>query len=191
MEEAPPPPRRLRVIDEVALQLRGDLSQIRVVRGACLRISRTRRRHGGFELAFGRWALAALVIALALAACAPSGGASADGDVRSIEVSMSDELRFEPADFTVSAGETIRFEVTNDGQAVHEFLIGDEAVQDEFAEEMAEDGGHHETDAGVTVQPGETESFEYIFDVAGELLAGCHEPGHYEAGMVASISVGE
>ncbi|MGH2384513.1 MAG: cupredoxin domain-containing protein [Candidatus Limnocylindria bacterium] len=160
--------------------------------GARHRLSRSHRgRHGGFELAFRRWALPALVTALVLAACAPSGGASADGDVRSVEVRMTDELRFEPAEITVSAAETVRFEVTNDGQAVHEFLIGDEAAQGEFAEEMAEGGMHTETDAGVTVQPGETETFEYTFDAPGELLAGCHEPGHYEAGMVASISVGE
>jgi uncharacterized cupredoxin-like copper-binding protein len=139
-------------------------------------------------LASRRWALPALLTALALAACAPSGGASADGDVRTIEVRTTDELRFEPAEITVSAGETVRFEVTNDGEAVHEFLIGDEAAQDAFAEEMAE-GGHHGTDAGVTIEPGETETFEYTFDASGDLLAGCHEPGHYEGGMVATITV--
>ena len=143
-------------------------------------------------MAIRRWALPVLLTALALAACAPpSDGASADGDVRTIEVGTTDELRFEPTKISVSAGETVRFEVTNDGQTVHEFLIGDEAAQVEFAAEMAEGGMHHETDAGVTVEPGETETFEYTFEEAGELLAGCHEPGHYEGGMVASISVGE
>lgn len=33
MDEAPPPPLRLKVMDDGALQLRGDLSQIRVVDG--------------------------------------------------------------------------------------------------------------------------------------------------------------
>lgn len=27
------------------------------------------------------------------------------------------------------------------------------------------------------------------FDAAGELLVGCHEPGHYEVGMVVPITV--
>jgi uncharacterized cupredoxin-like copper-binding protein len=36
----------------------------------------------------------------------------------------------------------------------------------------------HDSDAGVSVEPGETETFEYTFAEAGELLAGCHEPGH-------------
>jgi hypothetical protein len=33
------------------------------------------------------------------------------------------------------------------------------------------------------------ESFEYTFAGAGQLLAGCHEPGHYDGGMVADITV--
>ena len=143
-------------------------------------------------MALRRWALPALLLTgLALAACAPSGGGSADGEVRTIEVLTTDELRFDPAEISASIGETVRFEVNNDASTTHEFLIGDEAAQDEFAAQMAEDGGHHETNAGVTVEPGETEAFEYTFEEAGELLAGCHEPGHYEGGMVASISVGE
>ena len=73
---------------------------------------------------------------------------------------------------------------------IHEFLIGDEAAQDEFETEMSEgDGMAHDGDAGVSVEPGETETFEYTFAEAGELLAGCHEPGHYDGGMVAEITV--
>ena len=104
---------------------------------------------------------------------------------------MSDELRYEPADINVTAGETVRFNVTNDGAAVHEFLIGDEAAQAKFAAEMAAGDSHGHTDAGVTVAPGESETFEYTFEEPGELLVGCHEPGHYEAGMVASINISD
>lgn len=133
-----------------------------------------------------------LPLVVVLAACSAGNSAGSGNDEpRTIEVRTTDELRFEPAEISVNAGETVRFEVTNDGQMVHEFLVGDEAAQDEFAAEMAEGGGHHETDAGVTVEPGETETFEYTFGTDGELMAGCHEPGHYEGGMVANISVGE
>ncbi len=86
--------------------------------------------------------------------------------------------------------QTVRFEFTNEGQSTHEFLIGDEADQAEFEEAMQADMDHG-TDAGVSVDPGQTDSFEYTFDEAGELLAGCHEPGHYETGMVATITVTE
>ena len=55
---------------------------------------------------------------------------------------------------------------------------------------MAEEGMGHQTSAGVSVEPGQTETFEYTFGDAGsDLLAGCHEPGHYDAGMVATIVV--
>lgn len=131
-------------------------------------------------------------LALVLAACAPSGGGGSPTDQgpRTVQVEMTDELRFEPAEFTFQAGETVRFEVTNAGQIVHEFLIGDEAAQDEFEMEMSEgDGMAHDTEAGVSVEPGESETFEYTFAEAGDLLAGCHEPGHYGGGMKTTITV--
>lgn len=31
--------------------------------------------------------------------------------------------------------------------------------------------------------------FEYTFEETGQLLAGCHEPGHYDGGMVATIVI--
>ena len=128
--------------------------------------------------------------ALLIAGCAGGTASPADGGARVVQVIMTDDLRFEPDEFTVQAEETVRFEVTNAGEIVHELPIGDEAAQEEFEMEMAEGGGmEHETDAGVSVQPGETEAFEYTFTEPGELLAGCHEPGHYDGGMVAPIRV--
>lgn len=54
---------------------------------------------------------------------------------------------------------------------------------------MAGGGMDHDSDAGV-VEPGQTETFDYTFaSQAGEILAGCHEPGHYDAGMVAKITI--
>jgi uncharacterized cupredoxin-like copper-binding protein len=98
-------------------------------------------------------------------------------------------LRFEPPSFTVSIGETVGFVVHNAGQAVHEFYIGDEAAQMEHAEEMRMGAMMHDDPDGVTVQPGETETLEYTFTEAGQLLVGCHEPGHYAGGMVGTIDV--
>ncbi len=140
-----------------------------------------------------RWLLAALGLVLVVAGCSSPDGGGAGGEPRTIAVSMTDELRFDPDEISVQAGETVSFEVTNDGELVHEFFIGDEAAQAEFEEEMAAGGGmEHESDAGVSVDPGGTETFEYTFGEAGEaLLAGCHEPGHYDGGMVATITVTE
>lgn len=140
-----------------------------------------------------RLMLTALPLALLLAACSsPDGTGDGDAEARTISVSMTDELRFDPAEISATAGETVRFEVTNDGEIVHEFLIGDEAAQAQFKEEMAAEGIDHDTDAGVTVEPGQTETFEFTFAAAGtELLAGCHEPGHYDGGMIAIMTVTE
>jgi len=33
------------------------------------------------------------------------------------------------------------------------------------------------------------QQFAYTFNMAGELLAGCHAPGFYEGGMMATITV--
>jgi uncharacterized cupredoxin-like copper-binding protein len=147
----------------------------------------------------GSGALAAVIVAFmlgGLVVAASSGietdssGHGAASPTRTVEVTMTDELRFEPETITVGRGETVRFEVTNSGDAVHEFLIGDEAAQARFADEMSAGEMNHETAAGVSVDPGHTETFEYTFDEADEaILAGCHEPGHYEAGMIATIEV--
>ena len=132
--------------------------------------------------------LAALAVgAVVLAACAPA--ASDQTAVHEVRVTMTDELRFEPDAVTVAAGETVRFVVHNTGASDHEFLIGDEAAQDKFAAEMADGHDTHEGEAGIALGPGETGEFTYAFDEPGELLIGCHEPGHYDGGMVGRITV--
>ncbi len=141
--------------------------------------------------------LAALALAALLAACASEPahdddhGATPHEADRVVAVSMTDAFRYEPDGFSVAAGETITFEVRNEGTIVHEFLVGDEQRQAEFAEEMAAGEMHHDGEDGVRVEPGATERFTRTFEDAGQLLAGCHEPGHYEAGMVAPIAVSE
>lgn len=133
----------------------------------------------------------ALTLALGpvvLAACAPA--ASSPTTVREVEVVMTDELRFQPNAITVSAGDTVRFVVHNAGAVDHEFLIGDEAAQSEFSADMAH--GHddgHGGEAGISLAGGETGAFTYTFTEPGELLIGCHEPGHYDGGMVGRITV--
>jgi uncharacterized cupredoxin-like copper-binding protein len=136
-----------------------------------------------------------LALAALMAACSaaePQGNGPGSDAPRTIEVRMTDEFRFEPDHFSIRAGETVRFRLVNEGALVHEFLIGDEQAQADFAEEMAGGGMHHETDAGLSVDPGQTAEFEYTFGEARrDLLAGCHEPGHFEAGMVATITVSD
>ena len=110
---------------------------------------------------------------------------------RTILVDANDQMRFNPGDITVEEGETIAFTVTNSGALEHEFVIGDAEVQEEHENEMAEDDdGHGEEETyAIELAPGETRTLVYTFDDAGELLYGCHVPGHYDAGMVGTITV--
>jgi uncharacterized cupredoxin-like copper-binding protein len=102
---------------------------------------------------------------------------------------MTDQMRFEPALVTARAGETVRFVLSNSGALVHEFYIGDEAAQDAHEDEMRQGAMVHDDPAGISVEPGETGELDFTFDDAGELLFGCHEEGHYAAGMVGTITV--
>ena len=129
---------------------------------------------------------------LLLAAC--GGGsddpATSDGAVRTVTATLSDEMAIEVSENEFMVGETVRFEVTNTGVIVHEFYLGTAEEQADHAEEMEQMGGMgHDEPNGVAVEPGDTETLEYTFTEEGQILAGCHEPGHYEAGMVTALTV--
>ena len=83
-----------------------------------------------------------LLLVAGLTAC--TGGGT--DDVRTIDVTMTDDLRYDPDELRVSAGETVRFVIRNAGADVHEFLVGTAEEQAVFAQEMADGhgGGHAE-----------------------------------------------
>jgi uncharacterized cupredoxin-like copper-binding protein len=116
----------------------------------------------------------------------------ADQVQRTIEVKALDTLRYDPQTFTVKAGETVRFVVTNVGQLKHEFIIGDPAEQRAHAEMMKKMPGMvHEDPNALSLEPGETKALIWQFGQAGVVEVACHVPGHYEAGMVAQVKVEE
>lgn len=131
------------------------------------------------------------VLALVLAACGGGDdpGGSGPAATATVTATLSDDLAIELSKSDFAVGETVRFEVTNTGSAAHEFYLGDAEAQEQHAEEMAEGGMAHDEANGISVAPGATETLEYTFEQAGEIVAGCHEPGHYEAGMVTSMAV--
>lgn len=130
------------------------------------------------------------VAILVLAGCsgpAPDGPSSTG---RTVQATLRDDMSIELSETEFTVGETVIFEVTNAGSAQHELYLGDEAAQAVHADEMASGSGmRHDEPGGVRVEPGTTDRFGYTFARAGEILAGCHEPGHYEAGMVTSVTV--
>jgi uncharacterized cupredoxin-like copper-binding protein len=134
--------------------------------------------------------LLAAIVLLGSAACslgaAPSSSPAATDVV--INVTLSDDMRIEPASMAVPVGVPVRFVIANAGAIEHEFFLGDEAAQQEHEAEMAHGGMGHDDPNGVLLQPGETRELIFTF-AAGQWLAGCHVPGHYPAGMKATISV--
>lgn len=119
---------------------------------------------------------------------APADASDAD---RTVAIVATDEMAFDPSTVTVRAGEVVTFEVTNEGQIPHDFTLGDERTQrahERAMEEMGADMAHDDPNA-MTLDPGETAAITWRFDEAGEVLYGCHQPGHYDAGMVGAVDV--
>jgi uncharacterized cupredoxin-like copper-binding protein len=152
----------------------------------------TRTIHGRMTMQ-SRGVLVVVPLSLVLVACgAGSEEASPETSdrVRTVEVAARDDLRFDPASIEVSAGETVRFVVTNAGSIPHDFYVGTEAEQMAHAAEMG--GMDHDADPdadAVTLEAGETDELTVTFDAPGVLLYGCHQPGHYDGGMVGTITV--
>lgn len=116
----------------------------------------------------------------------PADAADAD---RTIEVTTLDTMAYDPPTITVEPGETVTFVVTNAGEAVHEFTLGDQAMQDEHAEEMADMGSGmaHDEPNSLSLQPGEAKELTWRFGDLDRVIYACHEPGHYAAGMRGEI----
>ncbi len=98
---------------------------------------------------------------------------------RVIEITADNDLTFFPNVVTVAEGETIKFKITNLGDAVHEFMIGplDAAFADAAPDEVADIG------------QGQTKSLKFTFDGPGPYGFACHAPGHFEAGMLGYVVV--
>lgn len=133
-----------------------------------------------------------LVAVLALAACGSDDDAPAvapAGEDRTVEVEMRD-IAFAPTTVDVRAGEKVRFVFKNTGQVTHDAFIGDAAAQDAHEREMREGHGDHGKGSdAVSVAPGKTAQLVYTFDRPGQLVLGCHQPGHYTGGMKAAINI--
>jgi len=101
-------------------------------------------------------------------------------------------MTFEPASISVGTGEVVTFVVSNEGQADHEFTLGDAAMQEEHAAAMAHmpEGMGHDLPNSLVLQPGETKQLTWRFGHAGTLEYACHEPSHYGAGMRGHLKVG-
>lgn len=121
-----------------------------------------------------------IVLSFALTAC--GGG----GPSTNLKVDMT-EFMYNPAEFTVPAGQEITLELTNNGAVVHDFIIlnlgadignGFESLDEPNIYWKAE------------LQPGTSETLTFTApSQPGEYQVVCGIPGHYVAGMQAKLNV--
>ena len=109
---------------------------------------------------------------------------------RTIEVKMTDNMRFSPDRLEVKQGETIRFVIRNDGKLLHEYVIGTKKDLDEHAALMIKfPGMEHDEPYMAHVAAGTTGEIVWTFNRAGDFDFSCLIAGHYQAGMVGKIRV--
>lgn len=111
--------------------------------------------------------------------------ATPDDGARPVEVTLLDSMTIEPSRITVEAGKPIRFVITNAGALEHDFFIGSDREQKQRESGEGEPG----PDRYIAVPPGETVTLLQVFPSAGRTIAGCVVPGHYSAGMKATITI--
>lgn len=148
----------------------------------------------------GNIMMMALLIALGsvLVACGTEPTAEVTD---TIEVVGTDDLRFDPDEFVVSAGEEVTVELTSEGGVEHDFNIEgaaevgmvhdpmemDDQADDDHAEEHP-DVPHGDLHV-VHVDAGATGTGSFTIDEPGTYTVYCSVPGHREAGMEATLEV--
>ena len=117
-------------------------------------------------------------------------GAPSSKATRTIEVQMTDNMRFAPNRIDVKLGETVRFVVVNAGKVMHEFVLGTKRELDEHAALMKKfPNMEHDEPYMAHVEPGKKGEIVWTFNRVGEFDFACLLPGHYEAGMRGTVNV--
>ncbi|WP_382160748.1 plastocyanin/azurin family copper-binding protein [Hydrogenophaga sp. ANAO-22] len=109
---------------------------------------------------------------------------------RTVEIRMTDNMRFTPDLVEVKQGETIKFVHVNNGKVMHEFVLGTKKELDEHSALMKKfPGMEHDEPYMAHVAAGKKGEIIWNFNKVGEFDFACLLPGHYEAGMVGKIKV--
>ena len=131
---------------------------------------------------------------------------------RVIKVVMYDNY-YEPSSFQIKAGETIKFEVENVGELVHEFNIANkmmhmkhqpemekmveneillaDSIDKEKMKKMAkmDKAMAHSHSNSVLLEPKQKGEIIWKFDNAVNIEIACNVPGHYQVGMIAKVDI--
>jgi uncharacterized cupredoxin-like copper-binding protein len=109
---------------------------------------------------------------------------------RTINVEMTDAMRFIPASIDAKQGETIKFIVKNSGKIKHEMTLGSMKDLKEHAELMKKHPGMvHDEPNTASLAPGKTGEIIWQFTAAGKIDFACLEAGHFDAGMKGLVNV--
>lgn len=109
---------------------------------------------------------------------------------RTIELHMSDGMRFTPNTIQVQLGETVRLVAVNAGQVLHEIVIGTpEELQAHAALMKKHPNMQHDEPYMAHVNAGQRGEVVWTFNRPGTFSFACLIPGHFEAGMVGQITV--
>ncbi len=109
---------------------------------------------------------------------------------RTINIAMTDQMRFLPDKIEVKQGETIKFVLKNEGKMLHEMVIGTKKELEEHAALMLKfPNMEHEEPYMAHVAAGKSGAIIWTFNRAGDFDFACLIAGHYQAGMVGKISV--
>ena len=131
---------------------------------------------------------------------------------RVIKVIMYDNY-YEPSTFQIKKGETIKFEVVNAGELVHEFNIANKMMHIKHQPEMIKmveneilladsidkdkmkklaktdkSMGHSHSNS-VLLEPKQKGNIIWKFDNAINIEIACNVPGHYQTGMIAKVDI--
>lgn len=114
----------------------------------------------------------------------------AGGVKKTIEVVMTDNMRFTPDHVEVKQGDTVKIVLKNNGAMLHEFVIGTKAELDEHAALMVKfPNMEHDEPSMAHVKPGTSGEIVWTFNRPGDFGFACLIAGHYQAGMVGRIKV--
>ncbi len=121
--------------------------------------------------------------------------------------------RYEPNLFKIKAGETIKFEIENAGDLVHEFNIANKMMHLKHQPEMEKMVENeilladsidkkkmeqmskidktmaHSHNNSILLEPKQKGNIIWKFDNAVNIEIACNVPGHYQAGMIAKVNI--
>jgi uncharacterized cupredoxin-like copper-binding protein len=120
----------------------------------------------------------------------PWGIAGEAKGARTIEIRMTDNMRFTPDRIEVREGETVRLVIRNAGKMLHELVIGTPQELAAHAELMLKHPGmEHDEPYMAHVSAGKRGQIVWNFNRPGTFQFACLIPGHFQAGMVGTVVV--